>query len=120
MQNLVQKGITLRYTNTGSELIPGGSLVVLPGCVGVAVKDIEPGRSQALNVVGVYELPKEEAAIALGAPVYVDGDGKISATPSDNPAGVAWEAAAPAALVAKVNINFGFAPPPPPAPEQAG
>jgi predicted RecA/RadA family phage recombinase len=114
MQNFVQQGQTLRYKNSGDAVIPGGSLIALSGLVGVAVKDIEPGQSEALNVIGVYSLPKVSGAIDQGAPVYVDESGKISAEASAQAAGVAWEAAASGDSEDLVKINFGFAPHPPP------
>ena len=104
MQNLIQKGLTLRYKNSGSQVIPGGSLVVLPACVGVAVFDIAPGEEGVLNMSGVYSLPKAAGAIAQGVKVYASASGQISTDTGDTPAGIAWDASSGDTVNVSINV----------------
>ena len=104
MLNLIEWGKTLLYKNTGTDTIKGGALVVLPDCVGVAVADIAPNDSGALNMEGVYDLPMASGALVQGAAVYADATGLITSTATDNtPAGIAWADSAGPSVPVKIN-----------------
>lgn len=108
MQNSVSIGRAIDYTPASD--VTGGQLIVLPGMVVVAATDIAAGETGACEAVGVFELAKASGAISQGAPVYVDSQGKITATASTTFAGVAWRAAAAGDATVDVSINFGSAP----------
>lgn len=108
MQNSVSIGRAIDYTPASD--VTGGQLIVLSGMVVVAATDIAAGEMGACEAVGVFELAKASGAISQGAPVYVDSQGKITATASATFAGVAWRAAAAGDATVDVSINFGSAP----------
>ena len=115
MRNKVQDGTSIYYTNGGDATVAGGTLVVMADLFGVAAADIAPGETGALDVEGVFRLPKVTAkAIAQGAQVYAKKlTNEITTDVSDGlaqptaykPVGKAWEAADAAAVVALVKIN---------------
>jgi predicted RecA/RadA family phage recombinase len=107
MQNYVQPGNVLDYVNGTDAAITGGSVVALADSIGVAVSDIYPGAKGALNVTGVYNLPKAAEGITQGTRVYFDKTaGKLTATVSTNvPAGIAWTTAASGDSSINVKIN---------------
>lgn len=105
MQNKIQDGYSILYTNAGAEAVMGGSLVVIGELVAIASTDIAPGASGACDVSGVFELAKDSAAIAQGASVYLDASGKVTATVGDTPAGKCWADAPAAAQTANIKIN---------------
>lgn len=111
MQNKVSEGRAIDYAAT-TKAVAGGDLVVLSGMVAVACADIPAGEVGACEVTGVFELAKASGAISQGAPVYVNTQGKITATASDTFAGVVWRAAASGDATVEVCINFGSAPAP--------
>jgi predicted RecA/RadA family phage recombinase len=119
MQNLIKDGKTLRYLNSGADVIKGGKLVPVGNIVGVATTDIQPGEEGVLWTEGVYRFPKvtgSNGVLAVGARVYVDmATGSITSAVSTTasqvttphvPAGVAWAAAISDALSADVKINI--------------
>ena len=77
-----QPGNTLDYVNSTSEVIPANT--------------IEPGAVGVVHVTGVYKMPKVTGALTMGTAVFLNTDGKITATASSNiPAGyVAGDAGA--------------------------
>lgn len=105
MQNMIRRGQTLTWRNSTSALVKGGDLVIVGDVVGVAAVDITAGATGALKMEGVFRLPKDGAAIAVGARVYVDSGGDVTATAGSNPAGVAWAEAGAAEPFALVKIN---------------
>ena len=105
MQNFNRKGQTLTWRNTTGADVKGGDLVIIGDVVGVATVDITQDALGAVAMEGVFRLPKDSAAIAVGQRVYVDGSGKVTATAGGSPAGVAWADAAAAETVALVKIN---------------
>ena len=91
-----QPGNTLDYVNSTSEVIPANTIVSLTTRVGVIGRDIEPGAVGVVHVTGVYKMPKVTGALNMGTAVFLNTDGKITATASSNiPAGyVAGDAGA--------------------------
>lgn len=107
MKNFIQDGKTIDYT-VATDAIKSGDIRMLEDLAAVAVTDGEVDDTIAMNVTGVYELPKATGgAIKQGQKVYMDSTaGNITATATGNkPAGTAWEAAAAAATTVLVKLN---------------
>lgn len=109
MKNFIQDGKTIDYTVADSA-ISSGEIRMIESLAAVAVTDGEVDDTIAMNVTGVYELPKGTAAIKQGQKVYVnvsdDGVTTIVTTATGNQlAGIAWEAAAAAATTVLVKLN---------------
>lgn len=88
-----QKGETLDYTPT--EAVKNGAVVSLGTRIGIAGSDIAANEQGQIHVVGVFEMAKDGAEIALGAAVYYnEANDQITATAdSAVPAGYAVQAA---------------------------
>lgn len=99
-----QKGETLDYTATAAVSV--GDIVSLNTRIGVAGNDIAAGETGAVNVEGVFEMPKATGVVTLGAAVYWDATNKnITTTSTDNiPAGYAVAAAASADATVLVKL----------------
>lgn len=102
----VQPGNAIDYTPTAD--VAAGDVVVLGTIVGVASYDIAANTLGALNVTGVFDMPKASGAITAGAAVYWDASNKnITTTANSNTkAGVAVAGAATGDVVARVLINM--------------
>lgn len=102
----VQRGHTIRYKNTGSE-IAAGDIVPLTTRIGVASSDIPAGGEGSVAVEGVFEIKKKASeAITVGAAVYYSTtDGVTTTQESNTPAGWAVEAAASEGTTARIKIG---------------
>lgn len=69
--NKIQSGYLVPYKNTTTATIFGGSLVKMGRIFGVAVRDIAPGATEAIDCGGVYMLPNS-GAVEQGA-AYMHG-----------------------------------------------
>ena len=69
-----QRGETIDYTPTDD--LANGDVVDLATRIGVAGNDIAAGETGAVNVEGVFEMPKATGAVTLGAAVYWDAEAK--------------------------------------------
>lgn len=79
-----QRGETLDYTNTGASAIEAGTILTIGKRIGVAATLIQPKALGAVDVVGVFTMPKTSTnAITMGTPVYFDSTG-ITETASTN------------------------------------
>lgn len=86
MKNFVRKGQVLNYKNTTGSAILSGALVICGSLAGVAVTDIPNGEIGAVNLTGVYTLPKATGAISQGVKLYwVVADSNVTTTASTNP-----------------------------------
>jgi predicted RecA/RadA family phage recombinase len=86
MKNFVQRGDAIDITAAAAVL--SGGVVLAGAMIGVSSTDAEIGETFALNVTGVYELPKVAAlAIAVGDIVYWDSATKlgVATTAAPNP-----------------------------------
>jgi len=98
-----QRGEVIDYTNATEAKIEANQIIVLGSRIGVAGTPIEVGETGSLHVFGVFEMPKDAAAIAAGASVYYnEGEGVITATAIT--AGYATEAAAAEDTTVKVKL----------------
>lgn len=77
------RGEAIDFVNGTGAKIEALELVAVGDHVGVAAADIEDGATGAVHMTGVFEMPKDDAAITLGADVYLV-DGAISATQGDD------------------------------------
>lgn len=99
-----QKGETLDYTPT--EAVKNGAVVSLGTRIGIAGSDIAANEQGQIHVVGVFEMAKDGAEIALGAAVYYnEANDQITATADGAvPAGYAVQAAAAADATVLVKL----------------
>lgn len=85
MTNKIQEGEVLDYVNTTNAKVLSNQLVFVGILFGVAVADIEPGATGAINLTGVYEFPKATGAIAQGEKVYWSAaNSNVTKTATDN------------------------------------
>lgn len=96
MKNFIQHGKVLTYTNSGSDAIKSGDLVIVGTYAAVAITDIPVGETGSLKAEGVFEFPKATGAVTQGAKLYyVAADKNLSTTASGNTyVGLAFRAAA--------------------------
>lgn len=99
-----QRGETLDYTP--AQAVKNGAVVSLGTRIGIAGSDIAANEQGQIHVVGVFEVAKDNAEIALGAAVYYDADNdQITATATGNvPAGYAVQAAKAADTTALIKL----------------
>lgn len=117
MQNYVQDGNAIDWTNDTGSSVASGEAVPVGSLVGVASGDIADTESGTLSIEGVFELPLEAAtAIAVGDRVGVDASGEVVASGSAgvggvDQAGIALEAlSAAASQTVNVKLTPGGAP----------
>ncbi|MCX4337871.1 MAG: DUF2190 family protein [Bacteroidales bacterium] len=103
-----QRGDTIDYINTGTDVIEANTILVLGSRIGVAGTDILPGEKGSIHVTGVYEVPKDGAEISAGSDVYYsESDGSFSANGAEGNvrAGFAVQDAAAGGSSVFVKIN---------------
>ena len=100
----IQRGAQLDYIPEAD--VEQGDFITFGAVVGVAERPIKAGELGAISVCGVYQADKDGSEITAGAKVYLDTDGKITATESGNIyAGIAVEAAGAADATVKVMLK---------------
>jgi len=108
-KNYVYSGKSLPWTNNGAETVPGGTVIVLCGIIGVAQGDIPPGFSGQVATEHVWKIKKATAApLAIGQKCYFDPTGsQITDTvlPGVKYAGIAAAPAEADATVCEVKLN---------------
>jgi len=109
MKNLVQDGKTIQY-KVETTPVKSGEPVIIEEVVGIAVTDGAVGETIALNIEGVYKLPKGTGKIDQGKKVYVNdtaGVKTITGTASGNTfIGYAWSDAAAGDDTVDVKLSF--------------
>ncbi|MDR0542464.1 MAG: DUF2190 family protein [Dysgonamonadaceae bacterium] len=109
MKNLIQDGKTIQYKVTDTS-VKSGDIVVIEDIAGIAVTDGAAGETIALNVEGVYRLPKDTGALNQGKKVYVkntDGVKTIVGTATGNTfIGYAWATASAADTSVDVKLSY--------------
>jgi len=68
--NYLQQGDVLDYLNDSEESIASGEVVLVGKRLSVALTDIAPGVVGAIQMVGVFNLPKAAEVISIGTPLY--------------------------------------------------
>ncbi len=106
MKNFVQKGNVI--TIIAVAIIAAGEMVKFGTQVGVAVTDAAIGEEVALELGGVFELPKGAEAITQGTAVYfIAGTKLITATAAGNTlAGFAWNTTIAGDATQQVKLPF--------------
>lgn len=102
-----QRGETIDYTPTGA--LANGDVVDLATRIGVAGNDIPAGKTGAVHVVGVFEIPKATDAVKVGQALYWDKAAKKITTAegsssANTPAG--WAVAAAGSSDATVLVKL--------------
>jgi predicted RecA/RadA family phage recombinase len=73
MENYVDDGTTVNYTNGGGTTIASGTLIKMSHCLGVALVDIAAGATGAVKIKGKVTAPKVSAAVfAVGEKLVFD------------------------------------------------
>lgn len=106
MTNYVQEGKVI--TVTAAAPVASGDVVVVSDMVGVAANAADTGEEVEIAVQGVYTLPKDSAAEAIGQgdTVYATDEGKITTTATDNTAcGKAAYASGAGTATVKVRLS---------------
>jgi len=98
-----QRGESIDYANTTNKKIEANEIIPFGSRIAVAGTDIAPGETGSAFVFGVFEMPKDDAAIGAGADVYYK-DGAITATKNDSVVGYAIQAADATAETVKVKL----------------
>lgn len=112
---LYSHGNVIDFTNGSGSTITSGSPVVVGSLLGVAIADIADGETGAVDLDGVYVLPKASAAVfAQGAPVNFDiSEGEFIATAGTTGdligGSVAFEAKGATTTTVAVRLNVGVA-----------
>ena len=63
MENYVDNGTTVNYTNGGGSTIASGSVVAMKHSIGIALVDIAVGATGAVQVAGKVAVPRVTAAV---------------------------------------------------------
>lgn len=107
MSNYIQPGHVMDYVNDAQDAadIKAGGVVTFPDRIGVALVDIAVGDMGSVGMVGVHGLPKGNANLTQGQPVFWK-DGKILAAGTDaTPAGYVFVAAVAGDATVAVKIG---------------
>ena len=107
MDNYVQRGKRLAYTNSGSSVISADTVVVIGDRIGIAVVDIAVDAEGELQVEGVVTLDKGSDAADMGDQAYWDAaNEEITTTASTNvAAGYFAEDADASDTTCKIKLN---------------
>ncbi len=109
MQNKVRNGGVSVYTNSSTDLVKGGDILVMGPAenqyVGIAVTDIALNGEGMCELCGIFRLPKGNSAFAQGTPVYLDETGLVSDTGTVF-VGRVEQSAETAETVVEVRLNF--------------
>lgn len=63
MDNKVDGGSTVNYTNGGGSAILAGTIIAMAGTLGVALTDIAVGETGAVQIAGKVTAPKVSGAV---------------------------------------------------------
>lgn len=107
--NYICEGKVLQYTSDGNT-IKSGDLVVIGTIAGIAHTNIDDGETGSVHIHGVYNVPKANDAIDLGAKLYWDAKKSVLTTTSTSNTlvGIAYSAAAEADTHVQLLLNKGI------------
>lgn len=81
MNQYIQKGVVIDYTNATEAAIAYGDIVTLGTRIGIAAEDIAVGATGGVKTEGVFEVPAiNTEAFAVGDILYLDAEGKATKT----------------------------------------
>lgn len=83
MKNYIQKGEVINFVIPAETDVTSGQIVTIGTVAGVAVTGGDAGDTIAVQLDGVFKLPKASGVINQGAKVYVSATGEIT-TAADN------------------------------------
>jgi len=90
MKNYIQNGKIIHTVL--AETVKGGDLVILNDVIGVAITDGDGTSLQAVEVEGVFSLPKgEDIVLKQGEKVYWGGKSVTNVADKNTLIGYAWE-----------------------------
>ena len=106
MKNYIQTGNVLTVLLAAA--VDSGDILASGDVIGVAATDGAIGETIAVNVEGVYDLPKESGEVTQGQKLYFkEANGTVSTddeTGDNEFIGYAWEPAATAAASVAVKL----------------
>ena len=116
MQNFIQEGRTMTYTNGNLATIESGGVVPVGNLLGIAKGQIVANATGVLFMEGVFALPKVPGVVIAQGDLVGWDMSKAAFTPSSAANGVhgmgnltgtcvAWEAASSGQTVVRVKIN---------------
>lgn len=76
-KTFVREGTRMPYTNSSESTIASGTPVLVGIRLGIAVADIEAGKSGYLEMVGVHKIPMAAVSPDQGAKAYWDDDNSV-------------------------------------------
>lgn len=82
MKNFIQNGEVIEVAAPAA--VASGDLVVVGSLIGVAVKAAASGEMVAIQLEGVFDLPKAAGAVAVGDKLYFDPVAKVLTKTSSN------------------------------------
>lgn len=103
MRTYIQRGRTL--TLIAPAAVKSGDVVVVGALVGIAAYDAAAGAEVEVQVEGVFELPKGNAALAQGAKAYWTAASKTVTSTGDVLLGACILPAAADAATVRVRLN---------------
>jgi predicted RecA/RadA family phage recombinase len=83
MKNYIQRGEVLDFTVPSATTVTSGQIVSVGSIAGVAVTGGNAGDVIAVQLEGVFKLPKATGAINVGTKVYVNATGEITTAADD-------------------------------------
>ena len=92
----VQRGEALNFLNSTETVIGYGEIVAIGNRMGGAGCDIPAGAVGTVHMTGVFELPKGAEAVAVGADLYLNGEGVTGTAPKEGAVAIGYAAAAAA------------------------
>lgn len=107
-KNFVQEGKILNYTAGAN--IASGQFVLIGTIGGVAIGAIANGATGAVQIQGVFSVPKASGAVTQGAKLYWDAaNSNLTTTSSGNTiVGVAAAAAQSGDATVQILLNVGL------------
>ncbi len=105
MKNFISDGDTITVVVSDTNGIESGDGILVNDLFGVACADGDPGDSVALQLVGVFELPKDSSDISGGQAIYWTGTACTTTQDSNALIGAAVESAGTSATTVKVRLN---------------
>lgn len=107
-KNFIKEGKILDYT--AGATITSGQFVLVGAIGGIAIADIANGDTGALQIEGVFSVPKAAGAVTQGAKLYWDATNSVLTTTSSGNTivGVAAAAAASGDASVQILLNVGL------------